>query len=168
MTNFDEYQEAAARTMTDKMPQIEAALGLAGECGEVVDLVKKIHFQGRALNREELAEEIGDVCWYIAALATAHELSLGEIAAGNIAKLRARYPDGFVKGGGVRESDDGKMDDFRESLKAFREMLEGLGLSGDLTKEQELLFDGQCARSMPHDEWLRQVMVLPCLLVPRG
>jgi NTP pyrophosphatase (non-canonical NTP hydrolase) len=74
---------------------VNGALGLSGEAGECADHVKKHLFQGHELDRAHLAEEIGDVLWYCAELASGIGRSLDEIAEMNIAKLRKRYPDGF-------------------------------------------------------------------------
>lgn len=71
------------------------ALGLAGEAGEVADLLKKSLFHGHQVDPATLRKELGDVLWYIAALATMSGLTLEEIAAANIEKLRRRYPQGF-------------------------------------------------------------------------
>lgn len=96
---FDNYQNAALRTAPAQEPSREAlairALGLAGEAGEVVELVKKYLGHGHDFDRDKLRKELGDVLWYVATLADATGLSLGEVAQHNIDKLRARYPDGF-------------------------------------------------------------------------
>lgn len=93
------YQEAAMRTSNDKLTirdhVLNGALGLFGEGGEVADLVKKAYMQGHPLERAHIAEELGDVCWYVAEMATALEYSVEEIMRGNIDKLRRRYPEGF-------------------------------------------------------------------------
>lgn len=78
------------------------ALGLAGEGGEAIDMIKKHLFQNQPIVRDKLIEELGDVLWYIAALAEACETDIGEIALRNRDKLRKRYPDGFKPGGGIR------------------------------------------------------------------
>ena len=97
--NLNEYQKAAQRTsdknMAKGMHLINGALGLAGESGEVADLVKKVYFQGHITDREHIAKELGDILWYIAEAATAIDYRLEEIAQMNIDKLLARYPDGF-------------------------------------------------------------------------
>lgn len=102
--NPSEYQRMAARTLIDApefyftdndMMIIWNAVGLAGEAGEVSDLIKKGIFHQHGLDIEKLAEEIGDVLWYIAALCTKLDLDLGEVMENNIKKLLARYPDGY-------------------------------------------------------------------------
>jgi len=96
--NFDDYQLAASRTMRKLSRHDSLAnggLGLAGEAGEVADDIKKHLFQGHDLDLDALAKELGDVLWYAAATATTLGLSLADIAAGNVAKLEARFPDGF-------------------------------------------------------------------------
>jgi len=103
---LQEFQTACARTSAAPFPERERllvqTLGLCGEAGEVADLVKKATWHGRPLCPADIAIELGDVLWYVADLATALGLTLDEIAAMNVAKLKARYPDGFVVGGGIR------------------------------------------------------------------
>lgn len=74
---------------------INAALGLCGEGGEVVDIIKKATFQGHELNVEHVAKELGDVAWYLAVGARAIGYDLETILQMNVDKLRTRYPDGF-------------------------------------------------------------------------
>lgn len=98
--NFSDYQQKAMRSAHVKEPGElrtlqNAALGLAGESGEVADLIKKASFQGHPVDEEHLAEEIGDILWYCALAATGLGLDLDDIAQNNINKLMRRYPDGF-------------------------------------------------------------------------
>ena len=93
-----DYQRMARRTAgnkrkSDKME--EALLGLAGEVGELCDHYKKFKHQGHDLDYDHMAEEAGDVLWYLAEIADALGLTLEDIARRNIDKLRGRYPDGF-------------------------------------------------------------------------
>ena len=91
---INEYQEKAQRTSSTKTPThklTNACLGLAGETGEVCDLLKKALFQGHELDADKLIEEAGDCAWYLAEL----DVSLETILDRNIAKLEKRYPDGF-------------------------------------------------------------------------
>ena len=96
---LDEYQELALRTAGHREGEKEkltyTALGLMGESGEVAEMVKKAFYHGHPLNREALSKELGDVLWYVAVMADGLGLDLGQIAAENIEKLRARYPEGF-------------------------------------------------------------------------
>ena len=96
---MNEYQKLAERTSgagkSGKRRQIIAVLGLAGEAGEFANMIKKLTAHGHDIPIEDLADELGDVLWYLAEAATASGLSLDHIAQKNIAKLRARYPEGF-------------------------------------------------------------------------
>lgn len=95
----NEYQRLAMRTLNPQLESrdvlINGVMGLCGESGEVIDIVKKWLAQGHELDREKLAGELGDVAWYLAETAQALGLSLGEVFRGNIEKLKERYPEGF-------------------------------------------------------------------------
>lgn len=91
---LDEYQEATKRTASDDSFST-LALGLAGESGEVADIIKKHVGHGHELDKAKLVSELGDVLWYIARLASVAGFTLDTVATGNIAKLKKRYPDGF-------------------------------------------------------------------------
>lgn len=103
---LDDYQAGAARTREAPFPERERllvmALGLCGEAGEVADMVKKAAWHGKPLDPSAMQQELGDVLWYLAELATTLGFSLDAIAAVNLEKLQRRYPDGFRVGGGVR------------------------------------------------------------------
>lgn len=102
--NFNSYQANAALTArTGEGSLANWGLGLAGEAGEVVELIKKHCFHGKPLDRENLRKELGDVLWYISAICTEVGLELGDVAEANIDKLFARYPNGYVDGGGKRD-----------------------------------------------------------------
>jgi NTP pyrophosphatase (non-canonical NTP hydrolase) len=96
--DFNEYQSLALRTSSssaDDRLLLNGVMGLCGEAGECIDIVKKHLFQGHALDKEKVIDEAGDCLWYLAALASGLGVSLGEIAEGNIRKLAKRYPEGF-------------------------------------------------------------------------
>lgn len=101
MENFDSYQDNARLTANDGGTRKERlanwALGLAGEAGEVADIIKKHVYHGHNLELEELKDELGDVLWYLANMSYDVDLWLSEIAEGNVEKLRGRYPKGFSK-----------------------------------------------------------------------
>ena len=74
---------------------INSVMGLCGEAGEAIDIVKKWFAQGHTLDKEHLVKELGDIAWYLAEAATALEIPLECILQANIDKLRERYPQGF-------------------------------------------------------------------------
>ena len=96
---INEYQRLAMTTLNPELSNkdvlINGVMGLCGESGETIDIVKKWLAQGHELDREKLAKELGDICWYLAETATALDLSLEDIMAANIEKLKQRYPEGF-------------------------------------------------------------------------
>jgi NTP pyrophosphatase (non-canonical NTP hydrolase) len=92
---FVEYQHEVIRTMNHSSGLANYALGLAGEAGETADYLKKVLFHGHELDNEKLMKELGDVLWYITAVAEFNGYDLEQIAQMNIIKLRQRYPDGF-------------------------------------------------------------------------
>ncbi len=96
---LDEFQATAGRTtnatLTDRERLLDAAAGLAEESGEVLSLVRKHAFQERPLDLERLKLELGDALWCLAMTAKSAGLTLEQVAAANVAKLRARYPDGY-------------------------------------------------------------------------
>ena len=74
-----------------------AAVGLSAESGEFLEIVKKMVFQGKPWdehNREHLIIELGDVLWYVAQACMALEVSFDDVVAGNVEKLKKRYPGG--------------------------------------------------------------------------
>lgn len=73
------------------------ALGLAGEGGEVVDLIKKHLFHGKPLDRAKLIEELGDQLWYFQCCLEAIDATFEEVAQQNEQKGRKRFPHGWSK-----------------------------------------------------------------------
>lgn len=96
---INDYQKAAYRTANQLLTPLEqlqnGLMGLNGEAGEGIDILKKHLFQGHELDKEHLAKELGDVAWYLAVSAQALGYDLETILQMNVDKLRARYPDGF-------------------------------------------------------------------------
>lgn len=72
-----------------------SALGVAGEAGEVADIIKKHVGHAHPLNEDKLKDELGDVLWYVADLAKTLGITLSSVAEHNVAKLQKRYPEGF-------------------------------------------------------------------------
>ena len=96
----NEYQKMAMATLNPALAKkdvlINGVMGLCGEAGEAIDVVKKHLAQGHPLDRENLIQELGDVAWYLAETATALDVDLEEVFSRNIEKLRRRYPQGFA------------------------------------------------------------------------
>lgn len=112
--NATEYQNQAGRTLLAEPDQtytgheimlIWMALGLAGEAGEVAELIKKAVFHQHGIDRAELIKELGDVCWYIAGLCSVLDVDLSTVMERNIAKLRTRYPEGYSSANSVARND---------------------------------------------------------------
>lgn len=95
----NEYQKLAMRTLNPQLDKkdvlINGVMGLCGESGEAIDIVKRWLAQGHPLDKDHLAKELGDIAWYLAETAAALDLSLEQVLEGNIQKLRQRYPEGF-------------------------------------------------------------------------
>ena len=96
---INDYQKLAMSTLNPELSEkdvlINGVMGLCGESGEAIDLVKKWLAQGHELDKEKLAKELGDICWYLAETATAIGYDLEDIMSANIEKLKKRYPQGF-------------------------------------------------------------------------
>ena len=76
---------------------ITAALGMGAESGEFTDVVKKIVFQGKPVNEDNIfhmKRELGDVMWYVAQACMSLDTTIDEIIEMNVDKLKARYPGG--------------------------------------------------------------------------
>jgi NTP pyrophosphatase (non-canonical NTP hydrolase) len=122
---LDEYQNEARRTAPralEAYPQVVQTcfsrelyrlhdvliwgLGLAGEAGEVADLLKKTHGHGKPYDADKMLKELGDVLWYLANLADAHGFTLSQVAQTNVDKLRARHPNGFTVESAAAKADE--------------------------------------------------------------
>jgi len=127
---FSEYQEQSARTLgkhndlarslsPSERPATLAmvALGIAGEAGEVAEIVKKHLFHGHPLDNEKLRKELGDVLWYLAAVATVQGIDLQDVADANVEKLRARYPNGFNAEDSMKRVDEVTVDAVPSTLR---------------------------------------------------
>lgn len=113
--DFDEYQKLAIQFDTAKEPEnyqeryngfIEKALGLAGETGEVIEKIKKMIrdkngvFQATPEDIDELKKELGDVLWYLSAIAYYNSIDLDDVARTNFSKLRSRQERNKIHGDG--------------------------------------------------------------------
>jgi len=106
--NFNDYQTESRKTAiypdkdTGKIDYL--ALGLAGETGEVSDMIKKaIRDNGGLINdaiKENIKKEMGDILWYLAQIATELGLSFDQIATENLKKTQSRMARGKLQGSG--------------------------------------------------------------------
>ena len=96
---INEYHKLAMTTLNPKLSEkdilINGVMGLCGESGEAIDIVKKHLAQGHELDREHLIDELGDIAWYLAETAQVLGVTLEEVLERNINKLKKRYPEGF-------------------------------------------------------------------------
>ncbi|WP_125579756.1 nucleoside triphosphate pyrophosphohydrolase family protein [Levilactobacillus cerevisiae] len=93
---FNEYQKAANRTLYgNEQVLTNCALGLAGETGQVVDLVKNYTFHGKSMDHDAIVKEMGDVLWYLSQISQWADIDFDEVAQDNIKRLNARYPHGY-------------------------------------------------------------------------
>ena len=107
---INEYQRLAMTTLNPALDKkdvlINSVMGLCGESGEAIDIVKKWLAQGHELDRAHLAKELGDVAWYLAEAATALDIPLEDILRANLDKLKARYPEGFSARNSIERVED--------------------------------------------------------------
>ena len=109
---INEYQELAMRTVNPELDKrdmlINSVMGLCGESGEAIDIVKKWFAHSHELDTEHFKKELGDIAWYLAEAATAIGVNLEDILNANIEKLKKRYPEGFEKERSIKRSEDDK------------------------------------------------------------
>ena len=93
---LDELQDTPKFNVPQRV--LTGAIGICSEGGELLDIVKKVIFQGKqptAELRVKLKNELGDVMWYVQQILIAMDWTLDEVLAENTRKLSGRYPDGF-------------------------------------------------------------------------
>ena len=107
---INEYQKLAMKTLNPELTErdvlINGVMGLCGEAGEAIDIVKKHLAQGHPLDKEALAKELGDICWYVAETAQVLGYDLETVMTMNIEKLKKRYPDGFRSEDSINRTED--------------------------------------------------------------
>ena len=94
-----EFQRVSTRTLNKELSKEQQVsnmiFGSNGELGEVTDILKKHLYQGHRIDKQHLAEEIGDTLFYIVNLCTLYNLDIEDILQGNVDKLKKRFPNGF-------------------------------------------------------------------------
>ena len=106
----NDYQKEAMTTLNPALDKkdvlINSVMGLCGESGEAIDIVKKWLMQGHDLDKEHLIKELGDIAWYLAEAATALDVPLETVFQENLDKLHRRFPNGFDTQASVRRKKD--------------------------------------------------------------
>jgi NTP pyrophosphatase (non-canonical NTP hydrolase) len=98
--NFSEFADRLNDLEIQGFPTerlLTAAVGMSAEAGEFTEIVKKIVFQGKPVNEENLfhlKRELGDIMWYVSQACLGLDISLEEVIQMNFEKLSARYPEG--------------------------------------------------------------------------
>ena len=105
---MDNYIENVVKTESEITPELiarmsdksnirllHAGIGMCTEAGEFIDQLKKHIFYGKPLDRVNLKEELGDLCFYIGVAMDVLETDFDTEQRKNIAKLKARYGDKF-------------------------------------------------------------------------
>lgn len=99
----NEYQKKCLRTERpekltldlNKARLLHGAIGIGTEAGELLDNLKRAFFYGRGIDKVNVLEECGDVLWYVALALDACGYTIAQAMEMNVAKLQARYPEGF-------------------------------------------------------------------------
>lgn len=105
----NDFQQLVMRTANSNLGRegalLNSALGLAGESGEYVDLIKKAVYHNHKMDAEKAKLELGDVLFYAAWAARLHGFDLSEVMGAVIHKLRLRYPEGFNTEDSIKRQD---------------------------------------------------------------
>ena len=88
---LNEYQKLARRTLGSQCDTLYLAVKLQEEAAEAAQPVVKEHYHGKPVDVDHLMDELGDVLWYLAALAGEYGWSLEEVADYNLSKLANRH-----------------------------------------------------------------------------
>jgi len=113
---INEYQNLAKRTLIEapEVPPSDAeimliwnAVGLAGEAGELANILKKHVFHRHELDDLKVLDELGDVLWYLTSIATEMGFTLEHVMQFNVDKLTKRYEKGFTTQASKERKADG-------------------------------------------------------------
>lgn len=98
---IDDYQIEAMGLRLESADELYAKFGIVGELGELFSLLAKARRDGMKMDHELMVKkELGDVLWFVAAIAADHGYSLSDIAASNLSKLYARKSNNTLQGSG--------------------------------------------------------------------
>lgn len=98
--DLNEFQRKSERTLnyslSDNDQMLNCCIGVVGEAGELLNILKKFYFQGHDMDKAAVIEELGDTLFYIAGMCTSMGILLDDVATNNIEKLLIRYPQKFT------------------------------------------------------------------------
>lgn len=95
-TESTDFEAMNSRLENDGVKRLlHAGIGLSTEAGEFLDALKKHIFYGKELDRVNLAEEMGDLFWYLAIVSDELGVEMSDVMERNIEKLKARYGEKF-------------------------------------------------------------------------
>lgn len=116
---FSEYTRLAKRTCTDlgEMDIYHFVLGITSEAGELASALKKHLAYGKDLDITNVAEEIGDLMWFVSQLCRILNLDFDEILEANLDKLKARYPERFDTELALNRDTEKERDAINESIR---------------------------------------------------
>jgi len=104
--DYEEFVMSIFKTFPSPIETLlHAGVGISGEAGEILDALKKTWVYTKPLDVDNLKEELGDILFYVTALATNIGTTLPELMQGNIEKLRRRYPEGYTDAAAQRRAD---------------------------------------------------------------
>lgn len=102
---YEHFVASLIKPMSERDNLAHMAMGLSGESGEVLDLVKKHFAYGKTLDRAKVIEEMGDVLFYFCGLCMALGVSIDEVMENNQAKLSKRFPSGYTDNAAIARVD---------------------------------------------------------------
>lgn len=100
------YPTHRAENLAANAPAVECCLGIAGEAGEILDLIKKSLMYNKPLDQQRLVLEFGDLFHYFIRLADYYGVSLYTIMEKNAEKLRARFPAGYSNAAAIAQAEN--------------------------------------------------------------
>lgn len=104
--DYTAFVESIFKTFPrDIESMLHAGIGIAGEAGEIIDALKKNWVYDKPLDVANLKEELGDILFYIVALADLLGTDLGKLQEGNMTKLRKRFPEGYTNAAAIARAD---------------------------------------------------------------
>lgn len=91
---YQEFVKGLVKPLGDQERLVHAAMGVSGEAGELLDAIKKHWVYGKELDVGNVMEELGDILFYVQAMANEFGWDLTDLVVENMKKLQQRYPSG--------------------------------------------------------------------------